>query len=77
MAETTGDDVVVVEETTLENISGQDYQSKVTGRTRVGAKANPPSSLPTDFTAGTMQAISKQNAQGGWEIETMYPELKP
>jgi RHS repeat-associated protein len=62
----------------LEEIYGDDYQSKVDGVTRNGPKTPPgtPNSQPptqTDFTDGDMVLRMRKDANGNWVTTTMYP----
>ena len=75
-AEKYGEDRVVVDSAKLKDIYGDEYATKVTGRTRVGSMKNPKGSVETDFTDGTMTAVFDKNAEGGWDLTTMYPQPK-
>ena len=65
----------------LEEIYGEDYQSKVSGVTRNGPKTPPgypeqSTPTPTDFTDGDMVLRTKKDPNGNWVTNTMYPNPK-
>jgi predicted TPR repeat methyltransferase len=58
----------------LKDLLGADYKQHLFGKTRVSR--NPPASVETDFTDGTMRAYFHKDASGNWNLHTMYPNPK-
>lgn len=68
-----GDERVKVS-ASLQDIYGPSYLTRVSGRSRIGIKADPLGNEPTDLTDGVMQAIFYRSADGKWLLLSMYPE---
>ena len=60
----------------LEDIFGANYKDEVFGKTRIGSKNNPVGTVETDFTDGTVKAAFKKDANGNWQLETIYSQPK-
>ena len=58
----------------LEDALGPNYLSYVYGKQRLGSVNNPTGTAPIDFTNGTYTSVFKKNANGYWNLHTMYPE---
>ncbi|RJF98074.1 PAAR domain-containing protein [Noviherbaspirillum saxi] len=67
-------DQVVVDGLKLQDALGPNYLSSVYGKTRLGSINNPTGTAYIDFTNGTYISIFKKNANGNWNLHTMYPE---
>jgi hypothetical protein len=70
-----------VVEKPLEEVFGPNYKEHVSGQSRQTPwdKANPDTTTPTtptDFTDGTVKAIYRKNASGGYDLVTMFPNPK-
>jgi hypothetical protein len=65
-------------ETPLEDTYGAGYKKHVSGRSRTTPWPDTTTpSVPTNFeNGGVMKAIYKRNAQGGYDLITMYPDPK-
>jgi len=59
----------------LEDAFGPNYASQVFGTTRVGS-VNTGTTIPIDFTGGTITGVFRRSTSGGWNLHTMYPEPK-
>jgi hypothetical protein len=61
----------------LKEALGDDYKTKLSGKTRKGTRKNPTGSDDTDFTDGTLKAIYVMNPDGSETLLTMFPNPKP
>jgi hypothetical protein len=74
-ADTIGKKQVVLEETKLKDIFGDNYSSKVDGRTRIGSAKNPQGSKVTEFSdESRMIGVYRKADDGSWNLLTMYPD---
>jgi hypothetical protein len=73
VADSMGEDRLVMDGVSLENIYGASYKNHVFGKTRVGSAKNPTGSIDTDFTNGTITAVYKKDTSGQWNLLTLYP----
>lgn len=74
-ADTIGKKQVVVEETKLKDIYGDNYSSKEDGRTRIGSAKNPQGSKVTEFSdESKMVGVYRKADDGSWKLLTMYPD---
>ena len=75
LAEGSGKNRIVVNESKLNEIYGPDYSSKVAGKTRVGPSKTPQGVKSTTFTdESKMVGVYKKSTDGNWELLTMYPD---
>lgn len=63
---------IKVKDLSLRDALGDDYLKHVEGRTTIGSA--PGSTRATDFSGGTVTAIYRRNASGGYDLVTMYPD---
>ncbi|AVO37294.1 hypothetical protein [Pukyongiella litopenaei] len=60
----------------LKDVLGDDYKTKLEGKSRIGSAKNPQGSQDTDFTDGTITAVYDIDANGDTVLVTMYPNPK-
>lgn len=67
-----GKRLIEVKDVSLRSALGDDYLRHVEGRTTIGAA--PGSTRAADFNGGTVTALYRRNASGGYDLVTTYRE---
>lgn len=61
----------------LVDIFGKNYESQVSGKSRLGSSKKPLGTVDTNFANGNMTAVYKKDTSGNWKLVTMFPEAHP